>query len=101
AVDLIMLTGEADLAVAPGVAHDLHTLIKTPEPHSCRREAVSVSAPLVFVPAATYAHLDTATGNDVGGARNPGQVDRVAITHRRAHLAELDPRRGRRVGRHE
>ena len=42
AVDLIVLALEADLAVPPGVTHDLHALVESAQPYSGRREAVAV-----------------------------------------------------------
>ena len=100
-VDVIVLAVERDSSVAPGVAHDLDALVEPAQPDACRREAVPVGLPLVLVPAAADTHLDPPAGDDVGGGGHLRQIDRVAIAHRRAHLAELDARRGGGVGRHQ
>ena len=100
-IHLIVLTGEADPAVAPGIAHDLYAFIEAGQSHSGGGESVSVSAPLVFVPTAADAHLQPAARDDVGGGRNLRQIRRVAVAHGRAHLADLDPRCRGRICRHQ
>src|SRR4029078_9027664 len=96
-----VLALETDPSVAPGIAHDLDTLVEHGQSHARGREPVAIGLPLVLIPPTAYAHLDPAAGYDVCGGGYLGQIDRVAIAHRRAHLAELDPRRSCRVGRHQ
>ncbi|CAM5692544.1 hypothetical protein MAUB1S_03115 [Mycolicibacterium aubagnense] len=100
-VDLVVLAVEAHHAVAPGGAHDLHAFIKPGQPHAGRREAVTVCAPFVFVPAAADSHLDPASGDDVGRRSDFREIRRIAVADRGTHLAQLDSRGGRGVRRHQ